>query len=126
MAISRNDKRMSTRFLFKGVEVEDRTRDYVTKRLGRLEKLVDAASRFETEIDKDKKGKFRVEVMVHTPHQLYRAEETTESIEGSVDVVVDELEIQIVRDKERVRDMRKDGAREIKERLHESSGEDEE
>jgi ribosomal subunit interface protein len=108
---------MSTRFLFKGVEVDERTRDYVSKRLERLEKLVDPASRFEIEVDKDKKGKFRVEIMVHTPHHLYRAEETTESIEGSADLVVDELERQIVRDKERVRDGKEDGGRELKERL---------
>ena len=116
---------MSTRFLFKGVEVDDRTREYILKRLGRLEKLVDSASRFETEVDKDKKGKFRVEVMVHTPHTLYRAEEVTESIEGSIDIVVDELDGQIVRDKERVRDMRKKGARELKDRLHEEGDEEE-
>lgn len=100
------------------MEVDDRTREYSVKRLGRLEKLVDPVSRFETEVDKDKKGKFRVEVMIHTPQQLYRAEETTDSAEASIDLVVDELETQIVRDKERVRDLREKGGRELKERLH--------
>jgi putative sigma-54 modulation protein len=115
---------MSTRFLFKGVEVDDRTREYILKRLERLEKLVDPVSRFEIEIDKDKKGKFRVEVMVHTPRHLYRAEETTESIEGSADMVVDQLETQIVRDKERMRDLKEEGGRAFKEKLATSNDEE--
>jgi ribosomal subunit interface protein len=113
---------MSTRFLFQGVEVDDRTRGYILKRLERVEKLVDPATRFEIEVEMDKKGKFRVEVMTHTPHRLYRAEETTESIEGSADLVVDELETQVVRDKERARDRKEDGGREFKERLMSDGG----
>ncbi len=108
---------MNVRFLSKGLEMDDRTKDYILKRLERLEKLVDPVSEFEVEVDMDKKGKFRVEVMIKTPHTLYRAEDTTESVEGSIDIAVDELEIQIVRGKNRFRDLIRRGARSIKKRL---------
>jgi len=52
--------------------------------------------------------------MVKTPHNLYRSEETTESIEGSTDIAVEEMKTQILRDKERVKDLRIRGKRSIK------------
>lgn len=108
---------MNTRFLFKGVEIDERTRGYILKRLERVEKLVDPVTEFEVEIEQDKKGKFRVEIMVKTPHNLYRAEETTESIEGSTDKVIDELEAQIDKKKNRNRDLKLRGNRSIKKKL---------
>lgn len=108
---------MNMHFLFKGVKIDERTQGYILKRLGRIEKLVDPASEFEVEVDLDKKGKFRVEIMVKTPHQLYRAEETTESIEGSTDLVIDELEVQVSKGKRRLRDLIRRGARSIKKKL---------
>lgn len=108
---------MNTRFLFKGVDIDERTKDYILKRLARVEKLVDPVSEFSIEIDQDKKGKFRVEIMVKTPHNLYRAEETTVSIEGSTDVVIDELEAQIDKKKNRNRDLKMRGNRSIKKKL---------
>ncbi|MBP9698206.1 MAG: ribosome-associated translation inhibitor RaiA [Candidatus Moranbacteria bacterium] len=108
---------MNTRFLFKGIEIDDRTKDYVLKRLERVEKLVDPVTEFEVEMEQDKKGKFRVEIMVKTPHNLYRAEEVTESIEGSTDKVIDELEVQIDKKKNRNRDLKLRGNRSIKKKL---------
>jgi len=108
---------MNTRFLFKGVDIDDRTRDYILKRLTRVEKLVDPVSDFSIEIDQDKKGKFRVEIMIKTPHNLYRAEETTVSIEGSTDIVIDELENQIDKKKNRNRDLKMRGNRSIKKKM---------
>ena len=106
-----------TRYLAKGIELDERTNEYIEKRLQRLEKLVDRASRFEVEVSRDKKGKFRVEVMIHTPHNLYRAEETTISVEGSVDIVVDELELQLAKQKTKSRDLKRRGQRSIKKKV---------
>lgn len=106
-----------TRYLAKGLELDQLTSDYIEKRLGRLKKLVDAVSKFEVEVDLDKKGKFRVEVMIETPHNLYRAEETSVSIEGSVDIVVDELEVQLAKNKTKSRDLKRRGLRSIKKML---------
>ena len=105
---------MNTRFLFRGVDIDEKTRDYIVKRLERIEKLVDPVSVFEIELEKDKKGKFRVEIMVKTPHNLYRSENTTESIEGSTDIDIDELEMQIGKNKNKNRDLKLRGKRSIK------------
>jgi ribosomal subunit interface protein len=108
---------MNTRFLFRGVEIYKITQEYVLKRLQRIAKLVDPISKFDIEIGRDKKGKFRVEIMVKTPHNLYRAEEVTQSVEGSTDIAVDELEGQIDKRKNRNRDLKLRGNRSIKKRL---------
>jgi len=107
---------MNTRFLFQGVDIDERTQEYILKRLERIGKLVDPVTEFEIEVDKDKKGKFRVEIMAKTPHNLYRAEETTVSIEGSTDIVIDELEVQIGKKKTKNRDLKLRGLRSIKKR----------
>ncbi len=71
----------------------------------------------EVEIDLDKKGKFRVEVMLYTPYQKYRAEDTTESIEGSIDSVYEELENQIHHDKDRIITLQRRGGRSLKKKV---------
>jgi len=55
--------------------------------------------------------------MAKTPLALYRAEDTTESIEGSTDIVIDELEIQISKRKNKKRDLKRRGRRSIKKKL---------
>lgn len=105
------------RFLFKGVDIDARTQEYILKRLERIEKLVDPVTEFEIEISRDKKGKFRVEIMAKTPQSLYRAEETTTSIEGSTDVAIDDLEIQVAKQKNRSHDLKLRGKRSIKKKL---------
>jgi len=107
----------SFRIFFKGVKIDERTGDYIQKRLAALEKLLDKILRVEVEIDLDKKGKFRAEVMVKTPFQLYRAEEITESIEGSIDIVLEQLKVQIRKDKDRVVALRRRGGRSIKKKI---------
>jgi ribosomal subunit interface protein len=108
----------SFRLFFKGVKIDDRTEDYIEKRLATLEKLLDKILRVEVEIDIDKKKNlFRAEVMVKTPFQLYRAEETTESIEGSIDIVSEQLKVQIRKDKDRVVALRRRGGRSIKKKI---------
>jgi ribosomal subunit interface protein len=108
---------MNTRFLFKGVDIDDRTQEYISKRLERIVKLVDPVSEFEVEIEQNKQGKFRVEIMVKTPRDLFRAEETTISVEGSTDIVIDELENQVGKVKNRLRDLKLRGDRSIKKKM---------
>lgn len=108
---------MNTRFLFKGVDVDERTREYILKRLERVTKLVDPVSEIEVEVDRDKKGLFRIEMMIKTPHDLYRAEEVSVSVEGSTDIVIDALEIQIVKQRNRLHDLKLRGNRSIKKKI---------
>ncbi len=106
-----------TRFLQRGVKLDESKSEYIEKRLIRIEKLVDPVSQIEVEVDRDKKGKFRVEVMVKTPHNLYRAEDISESIEGSLDIAIDELEAQLAKTKGKSRDLKRRGLRSIKKKL---------
>lgn len=64
----------------------------------------------------DKKGKFRVEVMIKTPYHNFRAEKTSENIEGSVDEVKENLKRQIVRYKEKTKTLSERGGRSLKKR----------
>ncbi len=107
-------KKSNVRFLFKGVKIDDRTGEYIEKRLKFADKILKNILIKEIEIDLNKKGKFRVEVMIKTPYKLYRSEETTESIEGSTDIVSDELKIQIKKDLEKIRTQKKRGRISIK------------
>lgn len=110
--------KISVRFLFKGLRIDDRTQSYINKKIESVEKLLDGPVRAEIEIDLDrKKGNFRVEVMIKTPYRLYRAEETTESIEGSIDAVEDELKTQIRKDKEKIQTLKMRGRMSIKKKL---------
>jgi ribosomal subunit interface protein len=113
---------MNIRYLFKEVKIDDRTKDYVTEKIEKLGKFFrslkkDAEVSAEVEIDLNKKGEFRVEVMLFTPYQKYRGEDTTESIEGSIDSVYEELENQITKDKERLITMTRRGGRSIKKKM---------
>lgn len=104
----------NVRLLKKDVEIDDRTEDYIYKRLEKIGKFNEKLMELEVEIDRDKKGKFRVELMAKTPYKLYRTEETTESIEGSIDIAVDEMKIQLTKDKDKMKELRERGARSIK------------
>jgi len=113
---------MNIRFLFKDLKIDDRTQDYVSEKVEKLGKFFqsyheDAEIHAEVEIDMDKKGKFRVEVMLQTPYAKYRGEDTTESIEGSIDSVYEALEQQIMKDKEKIITMTRRGGRSIKKKM---------
>ena len=96
------------------MELNSKQRIYILKRLAIVEKLVDIVSNVEVEVGQNKKKQYRVEVMIHDPHKLYRAEKLSESVEGSIDMVVEKLMSEVIRDKEKVRDLRRRGARSIK------------
>jgi ribosomal subunit interface protein len=113
---------MNIRFLLKEVKIDERTKDYISEKIEKLGKFFqsyheDAEIKAEVEVDLDKKGKFRVEVMLFTPYKKYRGEDTTESIEGSIDVVYEELETQIHRDKDKITTLRRRGGRSIKKKM---------
>ena len=113
---------MNIRFLSKEVRMDERTKDYIIEKVEKLGKFFrslkeDAEVSAEAEVNLDKKGKFRVEVMLHTSYKDYRSEDTTESIEGSMDSVYERLESQIERDKDKIRTLRRRGGRSIKKKM---------
>ena len=107
----------NVRFLFKGVKIDERTQCYIEKRLANVEKLEKNILQAEVEIDLDKKGLFRVEIMIKTPRNLYRVEETSESIEGSTDMAIESLMNQIRRRREKFLTKIIRGARSIKKKM---------
>ncbi|MDD3487435.1 MAG: ribosome-associated translation inhibitor RaiA [Candidatus Moranbacteria bacterium] len=113
---------MNIRYFFKEVEADGRTKNYIAEKVEKLGKFFqsyheDAEIQAEVEVDINKKGKFRVELMLATPYKKYRGEDTTESIEGSVDSVYEELETQIRRDKDKLTTLRRRGGRSIKKKM---------
>ena len=107
----------NVRFLFKDLKIDSREREYILKKVEALDKILDKPIHKEIEINMDKIGKFRVEVMIKTPYQLYRAEEITESVQGSIDLVMDSLKIQITTEKDKRKTLIKRGAQSIKKRI---------
>ena len=108
---------MNIKYLYKNISIDDSQRDYVEKRLAVIEKIIENINTVEVEIDLDKKNLIRVEVMVRTPKDLFRAEEISESLEGSVDMVVEELKTQINRKKDKIWTKIMRGARSIKKKM---------
>lgn len=108
---------MHTQYLFQGLTIDEDTQDYIEQRLAKLEKILSDLARFEIEVDAEKKGFYRVEVMVIEPRHQWRAEETQESIEACIDLVVDELHSQIIREEEKYADTKIRGERSLKKKL---------
>lgn len=103
--------------MYNKVKIDERTREYMDKRVGKISKVLKKILQCEVEINLDKKGKFRAEIMVQAPKRLYRSEEVSESIEGAVDVAVEEIIGQISKSKDRLKELRERGARSIKKRV---------
>jgi ribosomal subunit interface protein len=113
------ENKLNLRMMCRGTKIDERTQDYVEKRINKIVKFINSAKEniYEVELSMDKKGKFRAEIMVNTPYKLYRIEKTTESIEGSVDMAVDELKNQISRDRDKIRELKERGARSLKKKV---------
>lgn len=108
---------MNITYLFKRIKVDDRTKSYIEKRLKGLEKVLKNVLQVEVEIDMDKKGKFRVEVMICNPLKKYRSEEISKSIEEGIDIVVRELRNQIVKDTGKVKTLKERGRMSLKKKM---------
>jgi putative sigma-54 modulation protein len=78
------------------IQVTDAMRDYVEKKLGRLEKYFEAPVTSEALVTMSvTKGIHTVEVTIPLPGVMLRAEEKKEDMYASIDLVVDKLERQI-------------------------------
>ncbi|ETY75268.1 ribosome hibernation-promoting factor, HPF/YfiA family [Lactiplantibacillus fabifermentans] len=86
------------------IEVTQAIRDYVQKRVGKLQKFfdenVDSTAHVNLKIHPDKTAK--VEVTIPLPYLVLRAEETSPDMYASVDLVTDKLERQIRKYKTKV------------------------
>jgi ribosomal subunit interface protein len=110
-------KQQAMKVMFKNMDSDKKAEAYIEKRLQKVNRIAKNVLEFEVEIELNKKGQYRVELMVKTPYALYRAEETSESIEGSADIACEELTMQIVKDKDKMLDLKRRGARSLKKKI---------
>ena len=110
-------KAQAMRVMFKGMDSDKKAQEYIEKKLQKVNRIIKNVLEFEVEIDLNKKNQYRVELMVKTPHALYRAEEISQSIEGSADIACEELTMQIVKDKNKMVDLKRRGARSLKKKI---------
>lgn len=86
------------------VDLTDAIRDYVTKRISKINKFlednVEATAHVNLKVYKNKT--FKVEVTIPLPYLTLRAEETSNDMYASIDLVTDKLERQIRKFKTRV------------------------
>lgn len=87
------------------VEVTDAIRDYVVKRISKLERFlepnVEANAHVNLKVYSNNRT-YKVEVTIPLPYLTLRAEETSNDMYGSVDLVTDKLERQIRKYKTKV------------------------
>ncbi|MBD2868421.1 ribosome hibernation-promoting factor, HPF/YfiA family [Paenibacillus arenilitoris] len=84
-------------------QVTDALRDYVEKKLNRLDKYFEEPIASETNVTLAvTKGKHTVEVTIPLPGVMLRAEEKSEDMYASIDLVTDKLERQIRKHKTKV------------------------
>ena len=86
------------------VDLTDAIRDYVEKRISKINKFlednVDATAHVNLKVYKNKT--FKVEVTIPLPYLTLRAEETSNDMYASIDLVTDKLERQIRKYKKKV------------------------
>lgn len=85
------------------IQVTDAMREYVEKKFSRLEKYFETPITSETIVTMSvTKGKHVVEVTIPLSNVLLRAEEKSEDMYASIDLVVDKLERQIRKHKTKI------------------------
>jgi len=103
-------------------EIDDRTRDYLNKRVDSLRKFVDLESPniiLDVELGKNtehhNKGDiFIAEFNLSISGEYYRAEENSENIMSSIDLAIEELLKQLRRGKDKKETLFKKGGRKMK------------
>lgn len=85
------------------LQVTDALRDFIERKLSKLERYFDNSAKVEALVSLDVlKDEHKVEVTIPFPGLLVRAEELSEDMYASVDLVVEKLERQIRKYKTRV------------------------
>lgn len=85
------------------LEVTPAMQEYAQKKLGRLERYFDAPPEKDVTVTMSVVGGLhRIEVTLQLHHVLFRAEEQSPDMYASIDLVVDKLEEQLLRHKNKV------------------------
>jgi putative sigma-54 modulation protein len=98
------------------IEVTPALREYVEKKIGKLERYLDHTEDVHVHVNlkvyNDKQGK--IEVTIPMPHLLLRAEERHDDMYAAIDLVADKLERQIRKHKTKVNRKLRDRDKEVK------------
>jgi ribosomal subunit interface protein len=98
------------------IEVTPALREYVEKKIGKLERYFDYTEDVHVHVNlkvyNDKQGK--IEVTIPMPHLLLRAEERHDDMYAAIDLVADKLERQIRKHKTKVNRKLRDRDKEVK------------
>lgn len=108
---------MDIQFFHNHSEHNPRAEEYIAAKIDKLERYLNNVLKAEVEIEKDKKGKYRVEVMVRTPYKLYRAEDYGDTPVEAADLVEGILKLQMKKDKEKMITLKRRGATSLKKKL---------
>ncbi|GEN36031.1 MULTISPECIES: ribosome hibernation-promoting factor, HPF/YfiA family [Aneurinibacillus] len=94
------------------IEVTPALRDYVEKKIGRLERYFESTSSFSCNVTlRVLRGEHTVEVTIPMPGVILRAEDTNSDMYAAIDLVVEKLERQIRKHKTKInRKYRQQGA----------------
>ncbi len=92
----------------KKIEVTDAIRDYMASKIERLEKYLDDNDEVEAKAVVSTKGKEqKVEVTIWSGKYNIRAEESSEDLYAAMDLVIDKLERQFKKYKDKINDKRR-------------------
>ncbi len=103
---------MKIRYLLKKAELSDKERDYLEEKINRLEKyfkdLPEGVLKAEAEVEGSAKGIWRVELMLESPRQLYRASKTGGSFMEAVDLAAAALQMQVSKKRSQMKERRRE------------------
>ncbi len=92
-------------------------RAYIARKVGAVEKLLSRPERAEVEISDTPHGRYRVEIAMIEPGNVYRADAEARTVEAAADLVEEKLREQIRDAHDKRRALQRRGARSIKKGL---------
>lgn len=104
---------MNIQFVGHNVEVTDALREVTEKKLNKLEKYFEKPINGNVTFSTQRNNR-TIEVTIHLPGTILRAEETTDDMYASIDKAVDILERQIRKHKTKLQDKYREGQRTIR------------
>lgn len=113
---------MQIRYLLNGLKLNSVEKDYLEGKVEKVGKLLknysDNELQYEIEVDLDrKKDLFSVEMMIKTPHDLFRSRKEADTFMSATDDAQEAIKLQIRRNKDKVKALRERGSRSIKKKF---------
>ncbi|OPZ59641.1 MAG: Ribosome-associated factor Y [Deltaproteobacteria bacterium ADurb.Bin510] len=94
---------MQTNITFKNMDATQALKDYVTKRLAKLDRFIERPAEANVVLSVEK-IRHKAEVTINSDGHVINAVETTEDMYAAIDLVMDKLERQMKKHKDKVQD----------------------